>query len=46
MGFIYKIENKIYKLKKGDFALIPPYVVHITEKNTELEMYIINFSKK
>lgn len=44
-SIIYKIENKIYKLKKGDFALIPPYVVHITEKNTELEMYIINFTK-
>ena len=44
-SIIYKIENKIYQLKKGDFALIPPYVVHITEKNSELEMYIINFTK-
>ena len=42
---IYKIDNKIYKLKKGDFALIPPYVVHITEKKAELEMYIINFTR-
>ena len=44
-SIIYKIENEIYNLKKGDFVLIPPYVVHITEKNAELEMYVINFTK-
>lgn len=44
-SIIYKIENQTYQLERGDFALIPPYVAHMTSDKSELEMYVINFTK-